>query len=195
MVDRRFFDALMADKKLSLRALAKKMEMSHTQLSLTFSGSRRLQLEEAAKMADLLGVSLQSVAHAYGITATAPNHGRCSVIGALTGTGTVDVYAPNVIERASLPAPDMSDDIVAIQARTADSPLSWLDGWLFFLRRSDGVEPDCIGRFCFATLSGGRSVMATLRRGYREGTFNLSGPVSDSSVGILSASPVIMTRN
>lgn len=47
-INRRFFDSLLADKKLSMRALAAQMGMNHSQLSLTFSGARKLQLEEAA---------------------------------------------------------------------------------------------------------------------------------------------------
>ena len=44
-VDRRFFENLLADRNMSLRQLATKMDMSHSQLSLTFSGARRMQLE------------------------------------------------------------------------------------------------------------------------------------------------------
>ena len=38
-VNRRYFESLMQDKDLSLRGLAKLMDMSHSQLSLTFSGT------------------------------------------------------------------------------------------------------------------------------------------------------------
>lgn len=46
-VNRRYFESLMADRRMSLRALAQKMVMGHSQLSLTFSGTRRPQLDEA----------------------------------------------------------------------------------------------------------------------------------------------------
>lgn len=49
-INRRYFEGLMADHRLSLRALAARMGMQHSQLSLTFSGARKLTLEEAAML-------------------------------------------------------------------------------------------------------------------------------------------------
>lgn len=67
--DKRFFRRLMADRELSLRSLAARMDMGHSQLSLTMSGARRLQLAEAAQLAELLGISLQEVAEHAGALA------------------------------------------------------------------------------------------------------------------------------
>lgn len=64
--DKRYFRLLMADKEITLRGLAARMGMGHSQLSLTMSGTRRLQLTEAAQLADLLGVTLQDVAEHAG---------------------------------------------------------------------------------------------------------------------------------
>lgn len=192
-VDRRFFETLMASKKLSLRSLATRMEMSHSQLSLTFSDQRRMQLDEATKLAEIFGVPLHRIAEAAGVADARSNGKRVDVLGAMAGNGTVEIYGDGIIERTI--APDgMPDNIVAVQAHTADSPSSWMDGFVFFFVKPSQVEPDAIGRFCYAKIEDGPAVMATVRRGYRTGTFNLSGPFTKDSERLEWASPVLLTR-
>ena len=192
-VDRRFFETLMASKKLSLRALASRMDMKHSQLSLMFSGQRRMQLDEATKLAEIFGVPLHKIAEAAGVADARSNGRRVSVIGAMQGDGTVDIYGGDVIERTT--APDgLPDGAVAVQAHTEGSPAAWMDGWVFFGSKSTEVEPDAIGRLCFAKIEDGPAVLATVRRGYRTGTFNLTGPYVAESVRLECASPVILTR-
>lgn len=195
MVNRRFFEGLMADKRLSLRALAKQIGMSHSQLSLTFSGERRLQLDEAAKLAQALGVSLQAVAQACGAFngSHAPTR-RCAVVGEVLGTGVVKMYTPDVIERVSAPE-GLPGDVVAVQVRAADSPLAWADGWLLYFQQPRGIAPDAMSRFCLVESTDGERLVATVRRGYREGSFNLSGPngAARTNVGLKSATPILMT--
>lgn len=192
-VDRRFFDTLMANKKLSLRALASRMDMKHSQLSLTFSGQRRMQLDEATKLAEIFGVPLHRIAEAAGVADARSNGKRVDVLGAMTGSGAVEIYGDGVIERTI--APDgLPDNIIAVQAHTVDSPNSWMDGFVFFCVKPSQVEPDAIGRFCFAKIEDGPAVMATVRRGYRVGTFNLSGPYAKDSERLEWASPVLLTR-
>lgn len=193
-VDKRFFESLMASKKLSMRSLAAKMGMSHSQLSLTFSDQRRMQLDEAAQLAEILGVPLHRVAEAAGVGTQRANGRRITVIGAMTGDGTVDLYPQGVIERTASPDAALPENVVAVQARTADTPLSWMDGWVAFCVKTDEVEPDAIGRFCLAKVDGGPAVMATVRRGYREGTFNLSGPYTKDSERLEWASPILISR-
>lgn len=188
-VDKRFFKALMAQQKLSLRAVAAKMGMGHSQLSLTFSGKRRMQLDEANQLAKILGVSLPQVAEAAGIASVRDN--RLPMLGFLRGDGTVQ--ALDKPERTAAPA-GLPDGAVAIQARTADSASAWLDGWLFYCARSNEVAGDAVGRFCYAKIADGPLVLATVRRGYQVGTFNLSGPYAAESVALEWASPVLLSK-
>jgi hypothetical protein len=194
MVDRRFFETLMASKKMSMRALAARMGMTHSQLSLTFSGQRRMQLDEASMLAEILGAPLHRIAEAAGVARAKANGRRCDVVGCVTARGTVELYGPGIIERTQVPDAGLPDDVIAVQARTADTPASWMDGWVFFCSRTGEVEPDALGRFCLAKIAGGDVVLASLRRGYREGTFNLLGPYSADSVRLEWAAPIILTR-
>lgn len=192
-VDKRFFETLMANKKLSLRALASRMDMKHSQLSLTFSGQRRMQLDEATKLAEIFGVPLHRIAEAAGVADARSNGKRVQVLGAMMGDGTVDIYSDGVVERAITPD-GLPDNVIAVQAHTADTSSSWMDGWVFFSSRPSEVAPDAIGRFCFAKIADGPAVMAAVRRGYRMGTYNLNGPFAKDNVSLEWAAPVLMTR-
>lgn len=116
------------------------------------------------------------------------------MIGVVTGSGAVELHDATVIERTS--APDgLPDRIVAVQARTTGTPLDWMDGWVFFCREPDGVDSGSLGRFCLAKLRNGPAVVAAVRRGYQEDTYNLIGPYSRESAALEWASPVLATRN
>ena len=193
-VDRRYFESLMQAKDLSLRGLARRMEMSHSQLSLVLSGARRLQLEEAAQLSSIFGEPLYRIVEAAGVAVRPVGTHRVSVIGSMQGDGTVAPHPEGVIERTSTPD-GMSEDSIAIQSRTAGSPLDWTDGWVFFCPKPNGVDAAALGRFSYCQVKDGPAVLASVRRGYQEGTFNLRGPYTADSVRLTTASPVLYTRN
>ena len=193
-VNRRYFESLMQGKELSLRGLAQRMGMSHSQLSLTFSGDRKLQLDEAAKLSAIFGEPLTSIVENAGVAIRSFNHSRVSVIGAMQGDGTVAVHDEGVIERTSAPE-GMPEDGVAVQCRTAGSPLDWMDGWVFFCAKPERVDQAALGRFCLCKIKGGPTVLASVRRGYQDGTVNLRGPYSADSVRLETASVVLFSRN
>lgn len=187
--DKRFFKALMAQQKLSLRTVATMMGLGHSQLSLTFSDKRRMQLDEAAQLAKIFGVPLARIAEAAGISMVRDS--RIPMVGCLRGDGTVELL--DKPERTQ--APDgLPDGVIAIQARTADSANAWLDGWNFYCLQPTDVAGDAEGRFCYVKIVGGPSVLATVRRGYHLATFNLSGPYAAESVALEWASPVLLAR-
>ena len=193
-LNRRFFDSLMAEKKLSLRGLAAKMDMGHSQLSLTFSGARKMTLDEASKLSNIFSVPLHVIVENAGVTVKPIGGRRVNVIGAMRGDGTVELYEKGVVERTT--APDsLPDDAVAIQSRTAGTNLDWTDGWVLFCRQPNGMEPAYLGRMCLCQVKDGPAAVSMVKRGYRENTFNLSGPYQRESVVLEWASPVLLTRN
>ncbi len=193
-VDRRYFESLMQAKNLSLRGLARRMQMSHSQLSLVFSGVRRLQLDEVAQLSSIFGEPLHRIVEAAGVAVRPVGTHRVSVVGAMQGDGTVAPHPDGVIERTSTPD-GMSEDSIAIQARTAGGPLDWMDGFVFFCPKPSGVDAAILGRFAYCQIKDGPAVMASVRRGYKDGTFNLRGTFNADSVKLISATPVLFTRN
>lgn len=193
-VNRAYFESLMAQRKISLRQLAEKMGLAHSALSITFSGSRRMQLEEAAQLSNIFGVPIHEIIDNAGVSARPISSTRVNVVGALRGDGRVEKIGGKTTERTSAPA-GSPEGTEAIQARTADTPLSWLDGAVFFFVPSEAIHPDSIGRLCYLKIHDGEHVIAAIKRGYREGTYNLSGPYTKENAKIDWAAPIRMTRN
>lgn len=191
-VNKAFFEDLMRDRQLSLRQLAKRLDILPSQLSLTFNGKRRMQITEAVKIAQILGANVNEVMVNAGIEAARQGQARATVIGIMTGSGIV---LPNTGTMEKTIAPDgLPDSAQAIQARTADTPFAWTDGWVMFC--GDRQPPEAVmGRFCLVKIAGGDLVVSTVRRGYSPGTFNLSGPYVKESQRIEWASPIFLTRH
>ncbi|MND38633.1 hypothetical protein D3C76_47590 [compost metagenome] len=186
-----FFDDALMTRGMSLRQLAKRMDVLPSQLSLTFNGKRRMQMAEAVRISQLLGVSLNEVIVAAGISEAAAR--RCKVIGILAGDGLVSDVESGTIERVAVPE-GMPAEVAAVQARTSESALAWMDGWVFFIN-GEQVPSELLDRFCLVRLDDGRRVMATLRRGYTSGTFNLAGLTTIQNQRVVAASPVLITRH
>jgi hypothetical protein len=193
-VNRRYFESLMADRRMSLRALAQKMDMGHSQLSLTFSGARRPQLDEAAQLSQIFGEPLHRVVEALGVTIAPASGSRVSVVGVVGGDGTVTMHQKGTVERTMAPE-GLSPDIVAVQVRAPGSPLDWIDGAVFFCRPPDGVDAASLGRFCLVKVKDGPAAVAGVRRGYLDGSHNLVGPYAVQNVALEWASPILVTRN
>lgn len=193
-INRRYFEALMADKQMSLRGLATRMGIGHSQLSLTFSGARRLQLDEAAELSQIFGVPIHEIVENAGVAVRPTSGKRVSVVGAMRGDGTVDVYGDDTVERTAAPG-DLPDNTIAVQARTAGSSLDWVDGWVIFFRQHDGIDPAILGRWCFVKIRNGPAVLAAVRRGYQDGTYNLSGTYVRENATLEWATPALLTRN
>lgn len=193
-LNRRYFEALMADRHMSMRGLAAQMGIGHSQLSLTFSGSRRLQLDEAAQLSDIFGVPIQEVVANAGAQVRASGGRRVPVVGVMRGDGTVALHGDEHPERVVAPG-DLPDDAIAIQCRTAGSPLEWLDRAVFFCRDHGGLDPALLGRLCYVKLKDGPVAIATLRLGYRDGTYSLIGPHPCDSVALEWATPIALTKH
>ncbi len=193
-LNRRYFDSLMAGKKMSLRALAQRMGLSHSQLSLTFSGARKLQLDEAAQLSNIFGEPLHRIVENAGVSVHPSSGRRIAVVGVVRGDGTVEMHDASVIERTNAPE-DLPADAVAIQCRTSGTPLEWLDGWVFYCRDPQEVEPGCLGRFSLCKIKDGLFVVGTVKRGYQDGTFNLLGTFARENVTLEAATPILFTRN
>lgn len=192
-VNRRYFESLMADRRMSLRALAQKMDMGHSQLSLTFSGARRPQLDEAAQLSQIFGEPLHRVVEALGVTIAPTSGSRVLVVGAVNGDGTVTMHPKGTVERTM--APDgLPPNIVAVQVRAPGSPLEWIDGSVFFCRPPNGINSASLGRFCLVQIKDGPAAVAGVRRGYLDGSHNLVGPYTMQNASLAWASPILITR-
>ena len=99
-----------------------------------------------------------------------------------------------MIERTRAPE-GLPEDGIAIQCRTAGSPLDWLDRAVFFCPKPNGVDASILGRFAFVQIKDGPACMASVRRGYLDNTYNLIGPHTRENVRLVAATPVLSSRH
>lgn len=188
-----YFRELFQERGLTIQSVAKKLGMpQHTSLSLTLSGKRKMQLGEAVALSQILSVPLSDVVTEAGYPLNRGSKG-IPVIGILRGDGTVEP-SKDVLTRAVLPE-GLPAHVVAIQARTSDTPLSWMDRFVFFADAQEKPGPNSAGRFCLAS-SKGTMRLGVLRPGYSAGTFAITGPDHrEEAAKIEWIRPILMTRN
>lgn len=174
MVNKRFFMDTMKDRGMSLREVAKRIDVWPAALSRALDGKRKMQIPEAVKLAQVLNIPMAEVLQNAGIQEARTVGRRCNIIGHFTATGVVNPITDGTIERTAIPD-SLPDHVVAVQARTAETSISYCDGWIYFF--TEEQEPyNLIGHWVLATLDDGTKVMGNLRRGYETGTYNLFGP-------------------
>lgn len=193
-VNRPFFDGLLKDRRLSLRELARRMEMLPSQLSLTFKGVRRMQITEAVKISQILGAPVAEVMVAAGIEEAKLSRARATIVGIYTAEGHV---IPNTgAERIVMPD-NLPEFCEAIQARTEGTALAWIDGFITMAAplSEEGIDA-LVGRYARVKIKDGPEVLATIRRGYEPNTYNLSGPMGTLTNQVIEmAAPIYLTKH
>lgn len=191
--NKKFFEDLLRDRRMSLRQLSKRLDILPSQISLTFNGKRRMQISEAVRIAQILGAPINEVMLAAGIEEVRTDRNRVTISGYVDGQFEVTPPEPGGMDRTLLPD-GLPADSRAIQARTAGTPVAWMDGWMFFVNGQQEPE-ELLGVFCLAKLDNGQEVVGTLGRGYEPGTYTLHGPVQRTSQRIVSVARILMTRH
>lgn len=181
-----FFDRLNA-QKLSLRGLAKMMDMSPSSLSLRLDGQYKITMEEAAEMAPLLGVTFEEIVLHAGIKVPKAPGGGIKVIGQVSHNGNVKLgKGGGTVQRPGwLPA-----ETVAIV-----DPES---GWTYFYAPSGKLHPEAVGRLTVVETGGGatsrghsqgarggsKTVLGVFKRGSERGLWDVIPPCCGHKGGV-----------
>lgn len=192
-INDKFFRDLIQDRGLTIQSVAKKLGMpQHTSLSLTLSGRRKMQLSEAVALSQILSVPLADIVTNAGYPLSKNSKG-VPVIGILRGDGTVEPTKDN-LTRAMLPE-GLPPHVVAVQARTSDTALSWMDRFVFFADAQEKPAAASVGRFCVAA-SKSKMQIGVLRPGYSAGTYAITGPHRREEMARIEwIRPILLTRN
>lgn len=171
-IDAQWFKERLAERQMSQRQLAKKLGIDQSAISLTLAGKRRMQFKEAAEIARLIGSPVSEVLRHAGVPV---EEGQQTVpfTGFLDGTGEIHCFEPEGLDRIRTPHP-MPEGSAVIQCRTSDSALSFMDGWLLF--RNPPNEVPVLDQFSVIRIKNGIRTAGIVRRGYRTGRWNITGP-------------------
>lgn len=202
-VDSKWFRRLIAARNIQSQAeAARRMGISSSYLSLILSGERALQMEEAKKMATLLGVPLSEVAAHFGgpvqdavkaaAAAAKEEPAQPAATSALDVVGSIDAFG--VVhwkqggrkEAITLPVP-VPDGAKAIIYKTANTLAEQFDGWSVII--APGLKPtpaEMVGRYAIVTIKSGETHFRVVRKGEKAGRYTLTAthlpPIYDAQI-------------
>jgi transcriptional regulator with XRE-family HTH domain len=200
-IDGNWFHNQLDDRGQSLRALARHLGKDASAVSRTFSGKRKMTMEEAAEIASFLGVSVTAVMHHAGITREGEGLGPKILLSAVIGEdGEVrSLPEPQPLPQAVLDKAQLSIGagrnrrIIAAQVRASTGALSIWDDAVLLFAPTDGIEPGAIGALSICGLAGGKQILAKLDRARKTGEARVVSP--DGGIGeavLTTATPVLV---
>lgn len=174
-VDTKWFKEQLAARSISMRTLAKQINIDPSSMSLMLRGLRKMTNEEAARIAAALSIPVTEVLRRAGVAVSEDVH-------SVRMTGHVDcdgvVHDSAQVSRLTVPA-DVPSDGFALQIRC---PQALYDGWLL-LCGAHVLPPDAaIARMCVVHLESGERVIGNLKRGYEGSTYNVISVIPQITV-------------
>jgi transcriptional regulator with XRE-family HTH domain len=163
-----WFRQKLAERKLSQRQLAKLMGLDPAAVSLMLRDQRKMTNEEAHFIASTIGVPVTEVLRRAGIEVL-DDVRAVPIRASMNDGGSITLFPEKTYERVHGPA-DCPSGTHAIQVR---APTTVQDGWLLFISPAQQDATELFDRICLVTLKSGQQCIAVVRRGYRQGTFNL----------------------
>lgn len=171
-IDTKWFRRKLTEREMSQRELARRMGIDSAAVSLMLRGQRQMKLTEAAEIARLLGVPADEVLTHAGVRLSSKGS-EVPITGTMDAHGEVHWSAG--LGTTAAPAGEFTK---AIQCRTAGTPLDYMDRWLLFVGNpASQVAPEAMERLSVVKIRKGMTCIAQVRRGYKAGRWNLSGPI------------------
>jgi transcriptional regulator with XRE-family HTH domain len=199
-IDGEWFHDRLKDTGKSLRALARHLEKDPSAVSRTFSGSRRMTMEEATQIAVFLGVPVSEVMKHAGIARDADGIPTRILLAAIIDENGVMQMLPeprplpqSVIEKAQLAIGNQyNKQIIAAQVRASSGALSIWDDAVLLFSHTDMVDPAAIGSLSICRLRDGKQILAKVDRARKTGEASVVSPAGKIEDAILStATPII----
>lgn len=190
-INTKWFKEQLAARDISMRNLAKQVEIDPSSMSLTLRGLRKMTNEEAARIAAVLSIPVTEVLRNAGVQVSEDVH---SV--RMTGTVDCDGIVHDAAKSLRINAPvDVPSDGYVLQVRC---PQDLHDGWLL-LCGAHVLQPDAaVDRLCVVHLRSGARVVGTMKRGYEPNTFNIVSTIPKVGLrenqAVAHANPVLWIR-
>lgn len=192
-INTKWFRQRLAERDLSLRRLAKLLEVDPSAVSLMLRGKRKMTAEEANRISGLLTIPVTEILAQAGIPIE--EDARSFPVKAwVDARGALHTVAAKSARRVTAPRDVPAGAGLAIQIRASELVS---DGWLLFTGAFDPTVEAFIDRLCVADLEGSGHMVGTLKRGYDPEKFNLvpfTGATTINNVAVKAAAPVLWIR-
>jgi len=171
-----WFKDRLKEREISMRRLAKLMNLDPSAISLMFSGRRAMRTDEANQIANLLGLDVSEVLRRSGVPVEEGIR-HVSVTLRAIENGKVENIPSETVRR--YPAPiDVPPNAEAVQIQDDNSNL---DGWIMYSGLAKKDFASSTGRLCVVTLQDSRRILGVLKRGYASNRWNIV-PLTGGSV-------------
>jgi transcriptional regulator with XRE-family HTH domain len=185
-VNERWFKSQFALKRLSQRKLAEYLNLDPSAVTHTIRGKRRMQLDEAVKIARFLGVAVEQVLQNAGLR-LGDDTAKVPLVGHVDERFEVHIGEQTRIIEVPARVPQGT---VAVNMQTGMAA-----GGMVFFKPSDTIDPAAIGRLSIAEMENGPIILSNIGRGYAPGLYQLvtrDGIINDAT--LRSATPVLWLR-
>lgn len=192
-VDKDWFQSKLDERKMSMRALAKLMDVDPSTVSMMIRGLRGLSMENAQKMASVFSCTTNEVYKRAGLPLE--DETRTIPVAMYVDNG-IDLHEISEEARDHMSAPfDTPSSAYAVQYRTSEAH----DGWMVIVDGGKYPPEKCVGAFCAYCDDKGKVSLGIIRRGYKSDRFNVvhnfvTNANQELDIDVLWASPVIWIK-
>lgn len=169
-VDTSWFVERLAARQMSMRGLAKLMNLDPAAISYMLRGKRKMKMDEAAQLAALLDTTQAEIFERVGIASSSPK--RVKLIGTINGQAEIVLFGKGAHDMVEPPG-EVSPETVAFQCKTSGSELDRMDGQIYFVDHTKTNPAQYLNCFCTCAIKAGPTVIAQVKKGYKRGTYNL----------------------
>lgn len=200
VINKKWFKDQLEEREISLRSLARQMNMDPSALSRMLSGQRKMQIEEAREIAHFLRLPVSEVLRHAGVSVDlGGGAARVTFAAVISGNGGIDrLPSPKPLPEAVVSRAEAAisrhpaAQIVAAQVRAMDGPLAMWDDAVVLFAVTDRVEPEAIGVLSVCRMMNGDQEMVRVLRSRKTGEATVQSADGETrEVTLDTASPVI----
>lgn len=162
-----WFKQQLEQRRLSQRKLARFLELDPSAITLTLNGKRRMQLDEASRIATFLGVPVEEVLKNAGLALEQNQPRLVALYGAVNPSSQIEIFDDRTTVEAP---PNLPSTVVAVVVMNHDSLIHRA---LAYFMLEDSINPGAIGRLSIARLRDGRMFFSRIEPGTRPGLYSL----------------------
>lgn len=164
-----WFQQQLALKRLSQRLLARYLGLDPSAITLMFKGKRRMQLDEAARIAEFIGAPIEDVLSNAGLVLEGIRSKRINIVGHIEHNNRLVEDEVSTQDTFIVPS-NIPEGTVGIRVLNTLSPLHRA---VLYFRKENIVDAGSIGRLSIVTLPNGEAYLAYVDRGTEPGLYNL----------------------
>ena len=200
IVDKQWFFDKLDERKLSVRGLARHLDLDASAVSRMLSGHRKMQMEEAHAIARFLHAPVQKVMRHAGVAKDLDGlPTRILLAATINEKGEVNrlkeakPLPQSVIDRAQSAIGNKTNSrVIAAQIRANKGPLAMWDDAVVLFDPTDRVDNDAIGALAVCRKMDGSQVLVRVERARKTGEATIRNP-SDATLDVTldTAAPAI----